>query len=492
MHVRLPVLGKEHSMKKALYGAILFGFVFSRPGNAAEYPYTRCAVPGFACDVVIHDRILSGSNAEKITPYALVSSDSGIGVVDISRPGNPVLTSFLSLPGYGHECAVWGQYAYVTDGSGKAVQVVDISNLDTIEIAGSFGDSCGYVWGLDLVSESAGEPPLICAVGSVRGMQWYDVSTLSNCVKIGEYSPYSGLMSEISPDISFRDYDYLNTSADRDSSVRYYPFDSCYPPMEDERAMVRKTEDVEIIKDTAFILYYDNTECGSGLYLKKVDISQPEAPECLDSTGCFGWGCGFTVAEDNVYVAHVLGVDSYDRAGLELSGYFSWGIRKEDIVVENGTAYVTCNDIGVMIIDVSDPDTMFLKEMVAVPGNSYGIAVKNGSLFVASGDSGLFIFSDVVHAVQRKAATGKGARIIDRIVTGNRSVRLVFNCAASRPFEIQVFTIQGRLLNSVRTDKMEYIFENPAGPGRHIPFGMYCIEVKNGTCSTSRRVFLRQ
>jgi hypothetical protein len=475
-------------MKKCVCTVMLVFIASGWSAGISEYDFCKCTVPGFTYDVEIYNWILREGNFATAIPYALVSSDSGFGVVDISQPHNPVLKSFLSLPGYGHELAVSGTYAYVTDGTEKAVQIVDISNLDNLQTAGSIGDSCGYVWGLDLVTDTTGEATRICAVGSVRGMTWYDVSNPSNCSKMGEYSPYSGLLSEVSPEISFRDYDLKNTSEGRDTSVRYYPFDSCYPPMEDERAMVRKTDDVEIIGDTAYLLYYDNTECGSGLYLKKIDISLPEAPRCLDSTGCFGWGCGFTVTGNDVYVAHVQGVDSYSCSGLDLKRYFKWGVRKEDVVVENGNAYVACNFMGVFIIDVSDQDTMILREMVGVPGNSYGIALNSGSMYVASGDSGLCIFSDVVKTIQKKTFFNRGSRIIDRIVTGRGNIRLFLDRMVLYPVEIRLYDMKGHLLNSLLTDRKECTFEHLNRSGNRLPFGMYLLQVKSGNEYMTRRI----
>jgi hypothetical protein len=80
--------------------------------------------------------------------YALVGTQTGLSIVDVTNPVAPVLK--FQVPGtnsFWREVQTWGKYAYVTtEGCCNGLQIVDLSNLPA-SINSKFWTGTGAVAG---------------------------------------------------------------------------------------------------------------------------------------------------------------------------------------------------------------------------------------------------------------------------------------------------------------------------------------------------------
>ncbi len=64
------------------------------------------------------------------TEYALVGTNSGVSIINLSDPANPVESDFVpSAISAWREIKTWGTHAYVTNETGQGLLVIDLSNL---------------------------------------------------------------------------------------------------------------------------------------------------------------------------------------------------------------------------------------------------------------------------------------------------------------------------------------------------------------------------
>ncbi|MBN1575785.1 MAG: hypothetical protein JW913_04490 [Chitinispirillaceae bacterium] len=446
--------------------------------HALEFRGT-CDLPGFAYDVAIEGN------------HAYVSTDSGLCVVDISQPEAPALNGYVPLAGYGNELALYGACAFVTDGSARAFQVVDITDPAHPASIGGFGDSCGYVWGIHCGDSAEGRPAL-CAVGATRGMILFDITDPHHPVKAGEYVPYDDKPSSFFTDVPFDEFDEKNESA-RDTSLRYYPFETCVPPLFDERTYMVKTDDVHLEGTVAYVLYYDNGNCGTGLYLKTVDIADPENPSCIDSIGLYAWGCGFAVASQKVYVAHIFGFDLIE-GGIETPLRTMGNIRlpgnKEDVALAGDCAYVTWHPVGLFGISISDPQNMKWVDTTSIPGGGRGCAAGGEHLFVACGDSGFSAYSIPPSGTRARATVRPAPEKALRASVAGGTVTFIITEAIPLPAAIHVYDLQGHAATTITAGQRTVIWNRRTAAGNRIAPGMYLAAVAAGARLTESTVLM--
>jgi hypothetical protein len=100
--------------------------------------------------------------------YAYVSGGYGMEIIDISNASNPTLTGFYGTPGYPRRVFVSGSYAYVADGE-EGLSIINISNpsnptitaiLNTpgeaydVFVSGNYAYVADEEWGLQIINLS--------------------------------------------------------------------------------------------------------------------------------------------------------------------------------------------------------------------------------------------------------------------------------------------------------------------------------------------------
>ncbi|MBA2407486.1 MAG: choice-of-anchor B family protein [Chitinophagales bacterium] len=99
-----------------------FNFTFR---GEVTYPYSCASVWGYVDDSGIE--------------YALVGTNEGVSIVDVSDPDNPAIKfNVKHTPNLWREIKTYGQYAYVTNEGGDGLQIIDLSYLPDSVRSSSF------------------------------------------------------------------------------------------------------------------------------------------------------------------------------------------------------------------------------------------------------------------------------------------------------------------------------------------------------------------
>lgn len=129
----------------------------------------------------------------------------------------------------------------------------------------------------------------------------------------------------------------------------------------------------------------------SGLAI--VDVTNPTAPT-LAGTGSTGDNTfDVAVVGTHAYVGFFYGFLVFDvsnPAHLAITGGANTGVANGVAVVGN-YAYVAASDHGLRIVDVSDPDSVYIAKTVATPGYAEDVAIQDGYAYLADGDAGLTV-----------------------------------------------------------------------------------------------------
>jgi len=112
--------------------------------------------------------------------YAVVAEGfKGIEIVDVSDPANPVLAGTYKTLGYSTEIAIQGRYIYISGGF-TALEIIDAADPLGPRYVGSY-NATGYVAGLDVSGSYA------YLADYLNGLEVIDISLPSSPVKVGSY-----------------------------------------------------------------------------------------------------------------------------------------------------------------------------------------------------------------------------------------------------------------------------------------------------------------
>jgi len=120
--------------------------------------------------------------------YVYVAGDStGLRVIDISNPSNPVEVGYYDTPGYAMGVAVSGSYAYVADWH-YGLRVIDITDpSNPVEVG--YYNTPGYAYGVAVSGSYA------YVADRRAGLRVIDITDPSNPVEVGYYDTPGYAMS---------------------------------------------------------------------------------------------------------------------------------------------------------------------------------------------------------------------------------------------------------------------------------------------------------
>lgn len=112
--------------------------------------------------------------------YAVVAEGfKGIEIVDVSDPANPVLAGTYNTSGYSTEIAIQGQYIYISSGF-TSLEILDATDPLRPRHVGSY-NATGYVASLSVSGSYA------YLADYLNGLEVIDISLPSSPVKVGSY-----------------------------------------------------------------------------------------------------------------------------------------------------------------------------------------------------------------------------------------------------------------------------------------------------------------
>lgn len=311
---------------------------------------------GYAFDVMVKDSYLYALSGE-LTDY----NDTGLRVVDISVPGAPVQTGIANDVTGSYDVAIEGNLAYLAAGS-SGLQIVDVS-----------------------------DPMIPAKVGGV------DI-TNGRAENIDVNGTYAFIAAEYG---DLRIIDVSNPASPQEV-VQF-----------DEQVRVN---DVIVVGNYAYLATEYATD--SGNYenplpqgMRILDVSDPlnPVPEALHeipqnlSQGMYGGARRLAIAGDCAYVARISG-------GIDLVN-----IQNPLSPTKMGTVFATPSQIEIVgnrlyavvrvlnyenndyeenqflyVLDISTPCAPLILGAYWLPYETYNVAATENSIFVASGDAGIF------------------------------------------------------------------------------------------------------
>lgn len=271
---------------------------------------------------------------------------TGLQVASVADPSHPELTGSFDPPAAARDVALVGDYAYVADGEGRGLDILDVANPSLPVPKGSAYILDGSGGGVRNV-EVAGHFAYVAAEGG--GLRIVNVADPSAPTEVGFYSPGAAIMN------------------------------------------------VAVAGNYAYL-------AGSG-GLQVVDVSNPSAPELVGSLPTSGNASGIAVAGNYVYLTtpdnHDEGLRIIDvttpSAPIERSFHRTTDANALNVAVAGNYAYViqdgsNYNDEkdGLLILDVSNPADPVEVSFRNLP-YALNVAVAGHYAYV-SGGNGIHIF----------------------------------------------------------------------------------------------------
>lgn len=300
--------------------------------------------------------------------YAYVANESGVQIMNVSKPANPVKSGRINMQGQVAGVSVVGNYAYIAEGN-SGLQVVDISNpakpkvASKLNIAGAKGifvsGDCAYI--ID-----------------GAGLKIVDVSNRvnPNIVDIIDTSGYMGTIDTSNPKICVVDnYTYIMSNIG----------------------------DLQII-----------------------DTSNPSDHKVVGSISCKSDPSGIDVAGSYVYIADgILGLGIVyveNRADPRMVGHISTYGNVTAVQAIGNYACVADGNTGMKVIDIRNKAVKNrIAGGVGTPGYASGIYVLSPFAYVADQRGGLQVV-DISSPDNPVIASSVGAYYASKVFVANKYI----------------------------------------------------------------------
>ncbi len=306
----------------------------------------------------------------------------GLRVYDISDQGLRFLGS-VDTPGGAFDVAVSGNLAYLAED--QNLRVIDVSHPTTPRIVSSVemwarggvvvSGSIAYVagWGLRAVDVTNPDAPQI-----LGGMTWADAFGIT----------VSGDHAYLADRWGLHVFDITNLQTPA-------PLGSVMPDRHGE------FDEVAVSGTVAYVVEYDED---NAMHFSVIEIGEGARPRILGKcwlsssgeglkiavSGNYAYVSGHTVDDDDRHFYHFWVIDISDAARPRIVTHTNMEAR--DLAVSGNLLYVAAGDIGLEVIDVSNPGRPLLVWRVDTPGQASGVAVAGPHVCVADGSSGLQVF----------------------------------------------------------------------------------------------------
>jgi hypothetical protein len=288
--------------------------------------------------------------------YAYVADyDSGLQIIDITDPANPIFAGSYDTPGPARKVTLSGNYAYVT-----GLQIIDITDPANPTFVGSY-DTSEWAMGVTLSGNYA------YTVNRDAGLQIIDITNPANPTFVGSYDTPS-----LAQGIALsKNYAYV---ADRLSGLQII--------------------DVTDPANPTFAGSYDTPDWAQGITLSGnyayvadrfsvqiIDITDPANPTFKVSYDTPGFAVGVTLSENYAYVADAgLQIMAPNLDKLTLSGIpSSVGTYRVDIK--------GCNEINECVTDSFDIIVSNIAPIIARPLQDQTARVNTSFSYIFPSDS---------------------------------------------------------------------------------------------------------
>lgn len=306
----------------------------------------------------------------------IADSTTGLLVIDVSDPTFPALLGTYDTPGFASRVAVAGDLAFVADLSGD-LQVVDVSNPLLPAGIGSLST-------LGSVNDVAVDGNYVYLADTSAGLIAVDISDPTNPAIAGILVTGGGALGLVV------DGDHVFFADDSQGLKIIDVSDPTSPFLAGSFDTPNRAYDVAVAGDKAYV-----ADGATGLMV--LDISNPASPTLRDSFNTTGTARDVAVAGTHAFIAgdfsglQVIEVSA--RMELAFASLVGTPGNAWDVEVDGNYAYVAADGSGgLQVIDITDLSAPFIAGSINSPGAARGITVAGNHAFVAEGGGGLSIF----------------------------------------------------------------------------------------------------
>ena len=270
----------------------------------------------------------------------LSDSDFGLRILNVENKSHPVVVGQYKNEGIACDVQVIGKYAYLANGI-EGLEIIDISDPTQPKKIGGYkdGEVCSNI-------EVEGDRAFISS--SSFPIKIINVSDLENPIKIGEITgDYSSSKFKVSGNFVF-------VPSKFDGLLIFNVLDVSNPDLISQyKGYYYFITDVDIIGNRAYVTglssYYTRD------IFEILDISNPA--NLLKLGGIEGYNSPYDIQinGDLAYVNIVDGFNIYNLTNLSKLGSYKDNVTITNMFASENYVYITDFNIGLIIIDVSDP-----------------------------------------------------------------------------------------------------------------------------------------
>jgi hypothetical protein len=343
-----------------------------------EYLYVAAGVGGLAIYSLVDERaplLVSQADGFGVCLSLFVdgdfaymaTEDDGLDVVDISDRSNPFWVGSFSITGSADRIFVKSGIALITGGESR-ITIIDVSDPSAMRLRGEYLSD-------DLISGVFVKGDLAYVAGAWAGLSILDIQSPGTPFEIGVFEQASGYRDVVVEG----DYAYL--AGGSPFGLQSLDVSDPYNPV--LLSSILESEDgqrVRIHNGRAYILSNRNV-------LSIVDVKSPASPQ-LVGRYTLAYQGGMDLSGTTAYISTTDGIRVLDVsdpspspviANVELLHF------TEAMVMDTNIAYAVENGL-LRVIDASDPTQPTQLGQVSYPFASYGVAVRQGYVFVVQGN----------------------------------------------------------------------------------------------------------
>ncbi len=353
----------------------------------------------------------------------LADSSMGLFIFNISNPASPVVISSVQNIGYISNVDVYWPYAYVTDGYNDYLYLVDLSNIYSPHVVGSFrANTINTLRSTAVINNQA------FVAASENGLVILNITNRSNPINLGRYNPLGAITGlalwqktlyvankhVVAIDVtdpalpellSIGDiaglaksvgasggYTYSDDGSIWPSHLKVMDFTNPYAPV-----LVNTIETNQLMREMKIVGGYGYI--GDHAF-QIADLSNPAAPIIIGNYQPIYNVNGLDIQGNLVYLAagqNLIIIDATDKQHPVALGDLGLAYDVRGIDVDGNYAYAAWTNFnyiggGFSIIDVSNPANPIEVSRVLTTWGAHGISVDKNTLFVGAGNQGLLMF----------------------------------------------------------------------------------------------------
>jgi len=358
----------------------------------------------------------SASNVGILGNYAYVAdSESGLQIIDIAVPSNPVLVGKYNAGSYVYDVTISGKYAYIASGNG--LHIIDIGTMPTPSLIKEYKPST--FWSIKNIVIHKN----FAYVSSGLGGNLYiiDISNPNEPIAVGEYDSYGSIQG-----IAIAgNYAYLANSYNGLQIIDIS--DPSSPVWVGEYDNSSSAKGLLVVGQYAYVVYssrglqildisnpskpiliggYNGTSAYdiriSGIYayianyngLLVIDISDPTNPSKVGACDTPGSAKALAISGDFAYIADgTSGLQVIENINYPADPFFVGEYdtpnNAEAVEISGNYAYVADNESGLQIFNISNPAKPLLTGKVNTPGNAKDVKLSGDYAYVADSSGGL-------------------------------------------------------------------------------------------------------